>query len=175
MKNLILENHGEIDLPEEIKDILEEGMFAEDREYWYWFFDAFYPENRENTMKRFMSLEEGGNIVCQTVFDGWMQLELVVELLVKLKELNKKVNFHIFVYSGLGSEIQEYLDEYESELVPNTEEYNDDWKLRREFKQGMNEKLREVLEYHNIYDLSNLYHYDETKLLTVDDFTFNIK
>ena len=98
MKNLILENDNEQDgIPKRLQSILDKGMFAEDQEFWFGFKIAFYPENRESTMKRFMTLEDGGNIICQTVFLGWMQLELVIKLLIKLKEAGKKVNFHILV------------------------------------------------------------------------------
>lgn len=168
MKNLILENDNEFDgIPDRLKYILED-QFLENREFWFSFRTAFWPKEREETMKRFASLESGDNIICQTVFDGWMQLELVVELLLKLKVMDKKINFYI-VIPDLHENIQDYFDEYESELTPNTEEYNDSPKLRREFKKQMDQKMVDVLEYHSIY---NLYRRDSKKMMVKD---FNIK
>jgi hypothetical protein len=168
MKNLILENDNEFDgIPDKLSSILE-TQFLENREFWFSFRTAFYPKEREETMKRFASLESGDNIICQTVFDGWMQLELVVELLIKLKEMGKKINFYI-VIPDLKENIQDYFDEYESELTPNTEEYNDSPSLRKEFKKQMDQKMVEVLDYHSIY---NLYRRESKQMLSKD---FNIK
>lgn len=167
MKNLILENDNEQDgIPTRLSWVLE-NRFLEDREFWFSFNTAFWPENREESVNRFMSLEDDGNIICQTVFDRWMQLELVVELLLKLKSVGKKINFHIHV-PDLKEDMQDYLNESESELTPDTDEYNDSHSLRIEFKRGMDKKLIEVMDYHNIYNLrkrdSELLHSKDFKL-----------
>jgi hypothetical protein len=171
MKNLILENDCEQDIPEELMELIEnESIFSDGQEFWTQFKESFWPENREETMRRFMELNEDDNVLCQTVFVDWMQLELVVELLCKLKSIGKKINFHILVYPSLEEQIKEYLDEYESDITPDTDEYDDSPSLRTQFKKEMNQKLLEAIEYHNIYDLIELYHYGNNKKLTPEMF-----
>lgn len=80
----------------------------------------------------------------------------------------KKINFYI-VIPDLKENIQDYFDEYESELTPNTEKYNDSPSLRREFKKQMDQKMIEALDYHSIY---NLYRRESKQMLSKD---FNIK
>ena len=156
MRNLILENDCEQDIPEELNWVLEK-KFKEGREYWTQFKTAFYPENRQETIDKFLALKPEDNVICQTVFNGWLQLELVIDLLFLLKEKDVRINFYILTYPSLEEKLNEYLEAYESEIAPNTEKFNENPKLRRVFKEKMDGRLKESLEYHNVYDID----YDE--------------
>lgn len=171
MKNLVIENDCKQDIPRQLIRLLEnEPRFKDGQEFWTQFKESFWPKNREETMKRFMELTEDDNVLCQTVFVDWMQLELVAELLCKLKSIGKKINFHILVYPSLEEQVKEYLGEYESDIAPDTEEYNDSYALREQFKKEMNQKLLDAIEYHNVYDLIELYHNKIDKRLTPEMF-----
>ena len=150
-KNLILENWCEIDIPRELQRVLKD-KFTENREIWTQFQTAFYPENREETKRRFAELETGDNIVCQTVFDGFMQLELMASLLM-LSQIKPGLNIWIYHYS-LQEEIERYFGKLESELTPNSDEFNDSPEKRKEFKKNMNFLVEQALKKHNVYQLS---------------------
>jgi hypothetical protein len=160
MKNLVLENDCEIDIPEELQEILK-FKFKEGRELWTQFKCAYWPENRKETLKRLSELTPEDNLICQTVFVDWQQLEILTNVLYDFKKLKKKINFYIHVAPGLNYHIKEYLDDYKSDICPDTEEYNDSPKLRDKFKKSMNKKMLSVLDYHNVYDLHRRCKYEE--------------
>lgn len=143
-KAILLENGFEMDIPEELIDYLkEEGIKWE----WYDTRFSFWKENRAKTMKFFSALPIGQMLVCSTVFDGYQQLELFINLLHSLKD--KNFTFKI-MHGCLAEDLYKWYNYYESSLTPSTPEYNDDPKKREAFKREMNRKFREVLAAHNI-------------------------
>ena len=160
MKNLILENDCMQDIPKSLQRILE-TKFLENREYWTQFSSSYWPEKREVTCKRFEALEEGDNIICATVFDGWQQLEIMALILAKCP---KRINFYILIYD-LQEQIEEYLEARESDITPNTDKYNDSWELRKQYKEQMNSLVKLILKIHNVYQLSK--YDDEIKKIII--------
>lgn len=160
MKNLILENDCEQDIPKELQEILKH-KFKEGREIWSQFKSAYWPENRKTTLERLLRLTEEDNLVCQTVFVDWQQLEILAEVLYGFMQKGKKINFYLMVTPGLNYHIKKYLNACESNITPNTKKYDDNPKLRKEFKSEMNTKVLEVLDYHNIYDMSRFCQYED--------------
>ncbi len=149
MKTILLENGFPIDIPEELIHYCERNNID------YEYKDArflFWKENRADTIKFFSELPVGQKLICSTVFDGFAQLELFIELFYGLK--HKKFEFKI-MNPSLCNNLMEFYDYYESSICPETDEYNDDPKLRTEFKLQINKKFEEVLEYHNIYQIYN--------------------
>lgn len=144
-KALLLENGFEIDIPKEFIRYLEKNKIE-----WTWYDTrfSFWKENREATIKFFSELPKGQLIVCSTVFDGYQQLELFINLLHSLPE--KEFTFKI-MHGCLAEDLLKWYDDYESSITPNTEEYNYDPTKRKKFKEEMNRKFREVLKTHKIY------------------------
>lgn len=170
-KALILENGFEMDIPKELKDYLKNENIE-----WEWYDTrfSFWKENREDTMKFFSELPIGKSIYCHTCFDGFMQLELFIQLLYKFKE--KQFTFKI-MHGCLTEDLLKYYDEKESSITPNeleeklnnastNKEFNDINSKIKAFKNKMNEMFLEVLSCHNIYWIT--YH-DEFLLKTLDD------
>jgi hypothetical protein len=143
-KAIVLENGFKQDIPGELIDYLkEEGI------KWKWYDTrfSFWKENREKTMAFFASLPIGQVLVCHTVFDGYQQLELFINLLHHLKE--SQFTFKI-MHGCLAEDLYKWYDKYESSIVPTTAEYNDDPEKRAIFKREMNKRFREVLAAHKI-------------------------
>lgn len=151
--NLIIENDRCV--PEELETILE-YQFKDDRQYWYWFRESFYPENRKSTKERFFSMKNNDNLICQTVFVDFIQLELMFNMLILMMNENIRINVYVFVPPTLQEQLFRYIKKYESEITPNTKEYDDSPKLRKEFKDSMNSSLRIALSYHNVYDMTSI-------------------
>lgn len=151
VKNLVLNNYHLMDMEKEFKDFLKKN-FTENQEIWAHFQEAFWPENRKETINKFLSLKTDDNVLCRTVFDGYQQLELMVNLLSELKKQKIKLNVYIS-NPCLVKNFKDYLDKYESDITPNTQEYDDDPDLREKFKLDMNKKFLDVLSYHKIYEL----------------------
>lgn len=168
MKNLILENWCKQDIPDKLLPILEK-YFPDNQEYWFQFQSSYWPVNRQKTLDRFNALETDDNIICSTVFDGFLQLEIMAVILNQIPG-DKVLNFYIQIYN-LKNSIQEYLKQRESEYMPNTDEYNDSPQLRIEFKKDMNKQILKAIERHNIYHIS-LYGKEITKI-NVEDFNVN--
>lgn len=149
------------DIPRSLQFILEK-KFKENREYWTYFKEAFWPENRKDTIERLSKLTPSDNLICQTVFDGFLQLELIIELLHSFIKKDIKINFYILVGPNLVYNLEEYYEDNESRLCPE----NATWDDQKKFKKKMNEKLLEVLDYHNIYDMKREAAYGEKTGLT---------
>lgn len=149
MRTLIIENQHEIDIPEELQRLMGVA-FKEGRELWCHFHEAFWPENRKETLGRLMQLKTNDVIVCQHVFDGYQQLELMSEVLNKLTELGEKIDVYI-VHPTLDEELNDFLDKYESSITPDTEEYDDDPDLRQAFKKSQNDKVISAVKNHRIF------------------------
>jgi hypothetical protein len=156
MKTIVLENGFERDIPEELIRYLKSKKIE-----WEWFDmrQRFWPENRVETMKIFSEYPEGQEFICNTVFDGFQQLELMIELLYKLK--SKKFTITI-QHPCLPSNLLEYYEEKESGITPKEledkldaanshEESKEAHNKIKAFKRSMNRKLREVLKFHNVY------------------------
>lgn len=155
MKNLVLNNYHEIDMEKSLRKFLTTN-FTENQEIWCHFQTAFWPENRKETKKRFFALESNDNVICRTVFLTWQQLELMILLLSELKKKKIKLNVYIS-YPDLAENLSKYYNDYESSICPNTKKYDDDPELREQFKKNMNKVFFDMLEYHNVYELST-YH-----------------
>lgn len=165
--NLILENHHKQDIPEKMQKKLE-TRFIENRELWLHFHEAFWPENKGESLKRFLSLTTGSNIVAQTVFVDFGQLELMAETLLLLKEKKIKINVYLSC-GGLHRQIIKYLEKNESDITPNSEEYDNSYELREAFKKEMNKKVYIAISYHKIYDM-DYWDYDENgKIIDIID------
>ncbi len=155
MKNLVLNNHHPQDQDKRFAKFLE-THFTENQEIWDHFEDAFWAENEKETIKRFSSLKTGDNILCHTVFVDYQQLELMILLLYGFVEKGIKINVYISCYQ-LVEELNDCFNEYESSICPDTKEYDDDYELRRKFKKDINEKMLKSLDFHNIYELNEIY------------------
>lgn len=142
-KAIVLENGFIIDIPNEMKEYLKTHKIE-----WEWYDTrfSFWKENREATVKYFSNLPKGQLLICSTVFDGFQQLELFINLLHKLKD--KNFSFKI-MHGCLCNDFIDFLDEYESSITPK--ELDDYPDKREDFKKEMNQKFFEVLQYHNIY------------------------
>ncbi len=155
MKNLVLNNYNQFDQDERFAKFLE-THFTENQEKWNHFQEAFWKENKEKTLERFSSLESGDNILCHTVFDGWQQLELMLFLLHGYISKNIKLNIYIS-HRELIQTFNDFFNEYESSICPDTKEYDESPALRKKFKKDVNAKMLEVLEYHNVHELHERY------------------
>ena len=91
-KAIVLENGFIIDIPEELIRYLEKNKIQWD---WYDMRGKFWPENQKATVGFFTDLPKGQLLICSTVFDGYQQLELMIQLLYKLRE--KSFIFQIVV------------------------------------------------------------------------------
>lgn len=143
-KALLLENGFEIDIPEELITYLKRADIE-----WEWYDTrfSFWKENRAETKKFFSELPKGKLLVCMTVFDGFQQLELFINLLHSLPE--KEFTFKI-MHGCLAEDLLKWYDDYESSLTPSTKEYNDSPAKRRGFKKEANRRFLEVLKLHKI-------------------------
>lgn len=145
MKNLVILNYNEFD--EQLLGVLKD-QFTVNREVWNFFHEAFWPENREKSVERFYSLSNGDNIICQTVFDGFQQLELVAAVLIKLMTQEKKINFYV-INPDLKTRILEYLYQNRSDIEDSDISYEES----KRFKNEMNNMVCIALNYHNVYNL----------------------
>lgn len=163
-KAIVLENGFKMDIPEGLTSYLhEEGIEWK----WYDMRERFWPENREETIKYFSSLPIGQKLYCHTTFDGWQQLELMIQLLYKLKE--KKFELHI-MNPSLCNNLRKFLEESESSICPNTKEYNDSPKKREKLKNEVVLQFYTVMNTHKIFWLN--YHRD-IQLRTMEDIISN--
>jgi len=142
MKNIILENWGMQDIPDDLENILK-YQFQENREYWTQFEWAFHKENREETLKRLATFESGDNIICQTTLTSWWQFELMIELFYSFIEKNIKLNFYIFIYGQFRNHIGRYIVEDFGRFKT---------KEKKERNQNI-KKLYAVLKFHNIIEM----------------------
>lgn len=156
MKTIVLENGFEQDIPEELIRYLDRNKIE-----WEWLDMRFrfWPENRVETMKMFTDYPKGQEFICNTVFDGFQQLELMVEMLHKLRDKNFTIKIQ---HPCLPKNLLEFLDERESSITPDIlekklndatsqQESKDAHNKIKAFKESMNRKFKDVLKYHNIY------------------------
>lgn len=166
MKNLVLNNYSwKYEAEDDFKKYVFD-RFGSEKEIWEHFQNSYWPQNREETLNRFFSLKSGDNIITAHTFVDFQQLEIMVEILTD-KRMSKGLNIHIWNPS-LEENIQEFFDKHESSITPNTQEYNDSCQLREEFKQQMNEKVKQCFEIHNVYK----FYLRDAKKLTISDFNF---
>lgn len=176
MKALVLENGFIIDIPEELTRYLERNKVDWE---WYDMRQKFWPENREETFKFFAGLPEGQVLMCHTVFDGYQQLELMIQLLYKLR--NKKFTFKI-MQGCLCDNLLKFLAEEESSITPKEllkeleldltdEEAEGIYEKIYDFKKEMNKKFEDVLASHNISWLKE--YGEEIPLKSIDDLNKN--
>lgn len=160
-KLLVLENDHLQDIPETIKNIIEESNWAKqfNIEIWAWFGEAYYPENREASIKRLSACE---NYICQHVFINWCQLEIFIEILSKFKKAGKKINMWI-VHPSVKDTFEKWLSEYRAYTTPETPEYDNSIKLTEKFKREMNKSFLSLLDYHNIYGVGSSHFIHEEK------------
>lgn len=148
MKAIVLEHGFEQDIPDDLIEYLDEHKID-----WQWFDmrERFWPKNRQSTFSFFAALPEGTEIYTHHVFVDYIYLEMMINFLHVLKD--KKFKVHIMNYS-LCENLVKYYEAYESDITPNTDEYNDSPKLRTEFKLEMNKKFIDVLQWHQLYHLT---------------------
>jgi hypothetical protein len=146
MKTLVLENFGEQEIEKEVINLIKKDPRFNNHEFWFHFHESYWPENREETLKRLNTLQSGDNILCATAFDGFLQLEIMINILHEFIKQKKSINFYID-NSSLEENFIEFLNEREStlskdEIAPS---------LKKKEKEKMNKKFHECLEFHNIY------------------------
>lgn len=141
MKTLILENDWERDIPSVVKKVLEYQFLDSEKELWERFQVAYWSENREETIKRFTSLNSGDNLICGTVFLDYQQVEIMIKILSLLKEKGIKLNFYIFAQDTVRKSLAHFI------FRPIV--YVEDKKPHKKYV----EQMKEVLDYHNIYEL----------------------
>ncbi len=161
MEVIVLENGFVRDIPEDLIKYLEDNNIS-----WVHYDTrfGFWPENRTNTIEYFKSLPKNQIFMCETVFDGFQQLELFIELLHSLKD--KEFTLKI-MNPSLCDNLIEFYNEYDSSISPK--ELDDFPKKRKEFKLEMNKKFLEVLQYHNIYWLYRFKKEDGILLKTLEE------
>ena len=176
-KALVLENGFVIDIPKELIRFLDRGKVDWE---WYDMREKFWPENRKETVKYFTGLPEGQVLICHTVFDGYQQLELMIELLHKLKE--KKFTFKI-MQGMLCNNLLKFLKEETSSITPKEydkelerddltdEECDAIYEKTYEFKRQMNKKFEEVLAAHEVYWIKS--HGEQIRLSSLEDIEKN--
>lgn len=163
---IVLENGFEIDIP---KTLIEYLRRRDIDWQWYDMRQRFWTENREETLKYFSELPKHQLLVCSTVFDGYQQLELMVQLLYKLKHKN----FTFKIMNGfLCNDLVKFYEYCESSICPNTKTYNDSPDKREKFKQNINKQFIEVLQAHNIFQIQK-YQEDDISLKTLEDVKTN--
>lgn len=156
MKTIVLENGLEQDIPEELIHFLDRSQMKWN---WYDMRQKFWPENRAKTIKYFSGLPEGQVFACHTCFDGYDQLELMIQLLHALKD--KKFTLYI-MHGMLTNDLFEFYNKTSSSITPNElykelereditdEEADAVYEKMDDFKREMNQKFLEVLPAHNI-------------------------
>ena len=160
---LVLENGFPIDVPKDlIKHLgirgINEWEHIDMRE-------KFWPENRESTAKLFFGLDPTDQIYCSTVFVDYQQLELMIQLLDNVKD--KSLNIKLMVVN-LPEDFLDFLNGYESRIVPRTKKYDNDPDLRAKFKADMDKKFHRVLGRHNIYWVRSFMH-EEILIKDIND------
>lgn len=152
MKTILLEN--DYIIPKEVLKVAETKFSG--YEIWCSFGSAFWPGNRETTLARLSLLEDGDNLLMKHVFHGFSQLEMMILFLDQMATRGTKLNLYL-VRSLVLEELIRYLDQEESELCPCGSQ---GWPMGApacvKFKIEMNAKLCRVLEFHNIYNVSDL-------------------
>jgi hypothetical protein len=130
-----------IDIPEELLSYLKERNVE-----WEWFDmrERFWPENRKETFKIFSDFPVGQVFYCNTTFDGFQQLELMIELFYKL--IDKKFTLKID-HGCLDKDLLEFYSEKRSTLVPSDASA----KENSGYKKIMNRKFLDVLKAHDIW------------------------
>lgn len=151
MKSLILMNNHEIDTEKDFLDLIKEQFPG--AIYWPHFQEAFWPENKKETLGRFSKLKTGDNLACHHTFVDFQQLELMANLLHAAMWDETKLNVYI-MHPALDKKIGEYLRKEESDIAPDMQVFHAYPNLRKSFKVAMNRIVREVMKYHNIYQLS---------------------
>src|ERR1035438_4779803 len=170
MKAIVLENGFERDVPEQLMEHLKENKIS-----WELFDmrEKFWPKNRKATFEFFSNLPKGQLIFCQTVFVEFQQLELMIELLHKLKDKNFTIKM---VHGCLAESLLRFYDQTESSITPSelNKELEKDltnkqakviFKKIDDFKKEINKKFLEVSDSHNIYWIR----WDEKLFKTLDD------
>lgn len=113
------------------------------------------------------------------MFDGYQQLELMIQLLYKLRE--KSFTFKI-MQGCLCNNLLDFLAEEESSITPKELEAEFEKNLTDEecdaiyekiydFKKEINRQFVEVLQSHNVYWIKS--HGEDVLLKTVDDIEKN--
>jgi hypothetical protein len=175
-KALVLENGFIIDIPEELTRYLKRNQINWE---WYDMRQKFWPENRKTTAAFFADLPKEQLLICSTVFDGYQQLELMIQLLHKLR--SKNFTFKI-MHGCLCNDLLDFLAEDESSITPKElekelekdltdEECHAIYKKIYDFKKEINKQFEEVLQAHNIYWIKS--HGEEILLKTIDDIKAN--
>lgn len=175
-KALVLENGFIIDIPEELIRYLKRNQINWE---WYDMRQKFWPENRKTTFEFFANLPTGQLLICNTVFDGYQQLELMIQLLHKFKSKN----FTFKIMQGcLCNNLLDFLAEDESSITPKElekelekdltdKECDAIYEKIYEFKRNINKQFEEVLQAHNIYWIKP--HGEDILLKTIDDINKN--
>lgn len=173
-RTIVLENGDKRDIPTDILRYLKSNNMP------WCLFDMrkrFWPENREKTIKYFMALPVGQVFIAHHVFEDFQQLELLTELFHKLKD--RKFKF-IIDNACLAEYLLEFLDETESSITPKELEekrdnsrsdkgfYAADKKIQ-EYKEQMNQKFLDVLQWHEIIWMYGDANGDDVRLTSKED------
>lgn len=161
MKAYVLEDGFERDIPKELINYLSKNNIVWE---WYDVRERFWPKNREETFNFFSNLPNGIELYTHHVFTDYQIFELMVELLYKITDRSFKV--HI-MNSSLCEYLVKYYDAYESDITPNNDLFNYNYKLRLSFKTDMNTKFEQVMRQHELYHISS-YGNKKTHLYSID-------
>ena len=157
-KVIILENGNEFDMPSKLKRYLDSNKIEWEL---YDMRQRFWPENEKETIKFFSELPKNQEFILETVFNGFQQLELMIELLYKLR--NKEFTIKI-LHPCLFENLVTWLKTKESEITPKelekplydmSREYSDEeldetYEKIYAFKSELIQKFSWVLSSHNI-------------------------
>src|SRR5690242_14329118 len=113
MKTIVLENGQHQEIPEELIRYLDRNKIEWEHIN---MIGRFWPENRKETFNMFSNYPEGQEFICNTVFEDFQQLELMVELLHKLRDKKFTVKIQ---HPCLPKNLMEFYEEAESSITPD--------------------------------------------------------
>lgn len=151
MKALILENEGLDGIPKNLINYCDRNNIEWE---FYDMRERFWPENRQTTVNYFKYLPDGQKLLCHTVFDGYDQLELMIQLLYSIKDRKFEIGI---MNNYLTQEISDWFDRNTADSTPgelqkhfNIHGDDESWELIVNYKKDLNEKFKQVLAHHKI-------------------------
>jgi len=152
---LVLENDTVI-VTRKIRSLLDFKFQNTEIDVWLNFGTAFFSRKIEKTLKRFMRLQTGDNIVTKTNLDHLEQMELVIGLLLKHKDAGNKINVYVDCTPFFAQRVNDYL---EQDQVFSVE--SEDAGFLKERKNFFDIAIKECIMHHHIYQICNDYYVDE--------------
>jgi len=152
---LVLENDTMI-VTKKIRSLLDFKFQNTEMDVWLNFGTAFFSRKIDKTLDRFMRLKTGDNIITKTNLDHFEQMELVIKLLLKHKELGNKICVYVDCKPFFAKKVNEYLNQDQVFCV--TSETPEQQQKEKKF---FDLAIKDCIIYHHIYQMCNDYYIDE--------------